>query len=182
MMGSTMNLISGTHNLCEKMEYAFIVLREYTIIFPNHMAKVCRNVKIFYVIQNKLVSCQEKRTVWTIIWYIYYLDKFDLDVIYICLGPNEKILAAFGTLFLFWTKHIENSSYVKSQSIQEELKIWWQPLYQQVHDYMYMINGLNWNTLNPKLRLMLNINGLMIWNLNSSRRDLRGLSKGFFYI
>ena len=100
-MGSTMNLISGTHNLFEKMEYAFIVLRRYTIIFPNHMAKVCRNVKIFYVIQNKLVSCQEKRTVWTIIWYIYYLDKFDLDVIYICLGPQEKIMAAFGTLFCF---------------------------------------------------------------------------------
>ena len=96
-----MNLINGIHNLCEKMEYAFIVLRRYTIIFPNHMAKVCRNVKIFYVIQNKLVSCQEKRTVWTIIWYIYYLDKFDLDVIYICLGPQEKIMAAFGTLFCF---------------------------------------------------------------------------------
>jgi len=45
-----------------------------------------------------------------------------------------------------------------------------------------MINGLNWNTLNPKLRLMLNINGLMILNLSSSRWDLRGLSKGFFYI
>ena len=101
MVVSTMNLISGTHNLCEKMEYAFIVLWEYTIIFPNNMAKVCRNVKIFYVIQNKLVSCQEKRTVWTIIWYTYYLDKFSLDVIYIYMGPQEKIMAAFGTLFCF---------------------------------------------------------------------------------
>ena len=31
-MGSTMNLISETHNLCERREYAFMVLREYTII------------------------------------------------------------------------------------------------------------------------------------------------------
>ena len=27
-----MNLISGTHHLCEKKEYAFMVLQEYTII------------------------------------------------------------------------------------------------------------------------------------------------------
>ena len=33
MNGSpTINLISGTHHLCEKREYVFIVLQEYTII------------------------------------------------------------------------------------------------------------------------------------------------------
>ena len=30
-----MNLINGTHHLCERKEYAFMVLREYTII-PLH--------------------------------------------------------------------------------------------------------------------------------------------------
>ena len=30
-----MNLISGTHNSCERMEYAFMVLQEYTIISPT---------------------------------------------------------------------------------------------------------------------------------------------------
>ena len=34
MVGSTMNLISGTYYLCESKEYAFMVLREYTIFFP----------------------------------------------------------------------------------------------------------------------------------------------------
>ena len=33
MMGPIINLISGTHHLCERREYAFMVLREYTIIF-----------------------------------------------------------------------------------------------------------------------------------------------------
>ena len=32
MMGPTMNLISGTHHLCERNKYAFMVLQEYTII------------------------------------------------------------------------------------------------------------------------------------------------------
>ena len=30
-VGSTMNLISGTHYLYERREYAFMILREYTI-------------------------------------------------------------------------------------------------------------------------------------------------------
>ena len=30
-----MNLISGTHHSCERKEYGFIVLREYTIIFQK---------------------------------------------------------------------------------------------------------------------------------------------------
>jgi hypothetical protein len=32
VVGPTMNLISGTHNLCEKREYAFNVFLEYSII------------------------------------------------------------------------------------------------------------------------------------------------------
>jgi len=32
MVGPTINLISGTHHLCERREYAFMVLREYRII------------------------------------------------------------------------------------------------------------------------------------------------------
>ena len=34
-VGFTMNLISGTHYLCERREYAFMVLWKYTIIFPQ---------------------------------------------------------------------------------------------------------------------------------------------------
>ena len=34
MVGPTMNLISETHYLCEKREYAFMILQKYTIIFP----------------------------------------------------------------------------------------------------------------------------------------------------
>ena len=33
MMGPTVNLISGTYHACERREYTFMVLREYTIIF-----------------------------------------------------------------------------------------------------------------------------------------------------
>ena len=33
MVNPTINLISETHYLCKKKEYAFIILREYTIIF-----------------------------------------------------------------------------------------------------------------------------------------------------
>ena len=33
MVSPTMNLISGTNHLCEKREYALMVLWEYTIIF-----------------------------------------------------------------------------------------------------------------------------------------------------
>ena len=36
MIGSTMNLISETHYLCERREYAFMVFQEYTII-PGHL-------------------------------------------------------------------------------------------------------------------------------------------------
>ena len=34
MVSLTMNLISGTHHSCEKREYVFMVLQEYTIISP----------------------------------------------------------------------------------------------------------------------------------------------------
>jgi len=36
MVGSTVNLISGTHYSCEMREYTFMVLHEYTIISPNY--------------------------------------------------------------------------------------------------------------------------------------------------
>ena len=34
-MGPTMNLISETHHSCERREYAFMVLRKYTVISPS---------------------------------------------------------------------------------------------------------------------------------------------------
>ena len=39
-MGPTMNLISGTHHLCERREYTFMVLREYTIISLVNVIRV----------------------------------------------------------------------------------------------------------------------------------------------
>ena len=33
IVSPTMNLISGTHHLCEKREYAFMILQEYLINF-----------------------------------------------------------------------------------------------------------------------------------------------------
>ena len=39
MVGPTMNLISRTHHSCERREYAFMVLREYLIIFPSTVEK-----------------------------------------------------------------------------------------------------------------------------------------------
>ena len=38
-MGLTMNLISGTHHLCERRKYVFMVLRKYTIIFHINLYK-----------------------------------------------------------------------------------------------------------------------------------------------
>ena len=35
-----MNLISGTHRLCERREYVFMVFREYTIIFSHIVSLV----------------------------------------------------------------------------------------------------------------------------------------------
>ena len=35
IVGPTINLISGVHHLCERREYAFMVLRKYTIISPD---------------------------------------------------------------------------------------------------------------------------------------------------
>ena len=39
MVGSTMNLISETHHSCERREYTFMVLREYTIISLHLVGK-----------------------------------------------------------------------------------------------------------------------------------------------
>ncbi len=35
VVGPSMNLISGTHDFCEKREYVFYVLPEYNIITPS---------------------------------------------------------------------------------------------------------------------------------------------------
>ena len=35
MVSLTMNLISGTHHLCGRREYAFMVFEEYIIISPK---------------------------------------------------------------------------------------------------------------------------------------------------
>ena len=34
-MGPITNLISGAYHSCERKKYAFIILQEFTIIFPN---------------------------------------------------------------------------------------------------------------------------------------------------
>ena len=35
MVGPIMNLISETHHSCERREYAFMILRKYTVISPS---------------------------------------------------------------------------------------------------------------------------------------------------
>ena len=44
-----MNLISGTHHLCERREYAFIILREYTIISLISDHHLNQLFDVFYV-------------------------------------------------------------------------------------------------------------------------------------
>ena len=47
MVGPTMNLISGTHHSCERREYAFMVLRVYTIIsLENETINPFANISI----------------------------------------------------------------------------------------------------------------------------------------
>ena len=49
MVGLTINLISRTHHLCERREYAFMILREYTIISPN--CKCFLPIRVFSIVQ-----------------------------------------------------------------------------------------------------------------------------------
>ena len=42
-----MNLISRSHHECERREYAFIVLQEYTIIFRANGREIGCGTKIF---------------------------------------------------------------------------------------------------------------------------------------
>ena len=67
-----MNLISETHHSCERREYVFMVLREYTIIFHTYF------VKYF-----GLVSCID----WA--WAIIYIYLY----IYIFLIYNSIVLS-----------------------------------------------------------------------------------------
>jgi len=53
MMDPTMNLISRTHHLCEKREYAFMVLREYTIIFRSNLIDHNENINFVLCNPNK---------------------------------------------------------------------------------------------------------------------------------
>ncbi len=41
--GPIMNLISGTYNFCERKEYAFNVLPEYSIITPELLLKLIKH-------------------------------------------------------------------------------------------------------------------------------------------
>ena len=49
MVGPTMNLISGTHHLCERREYTFMVLQEYTISPLKHLFFLGYEMKSFYL-------------------------------------------------------------------------------------------------------------------------------------
>ena len=50
MVGPTMNLINGTHHSCERRKHAFMVFREYLIIFPS-----MRDAR-HHILRNKLRS------------------------------------------------------------------------------------------------------------------------------
>ena len=49
MVGAIMYLISGTHHSCEKRKYAFMVFREYTIIFLKKGEKKLEKEKITFL-------------------------------------------------------------------------------------------------------------------------------------
>ena len=55
-----MNLISGTHHLCERREYAFMILREYTIIFHGIDGLVPRALAISYFFLLKCYYSSQK--------------------------------------------------------------------------------------------------------------------------
>ena len=60
MVSPNMNLISGTHHSCERRKYAFMVLREYTIISRNSYRVTpflsCKFLKDRMVKNKKLLS------------------------------------------------------------------------------------------------------------------------------
>ena len=53
MVGPIMNLISGTHHQCERKEYAFMILREYTIIFPIRLILQNQNNTVLWLLNEK---------------------------------------------------------------------------------------------------------------------------------
>ena len=53
MVGSAINLINGTHHSCERREYIFMVLREYTII-SRFSGSLSRGKKNTFTLNTKL--------------------------------------------------------------------------------------------------------------------------------
>jgi hypothetical protein len=59
VVGPTINLISGTHNFCERKEYAFNVLPEYSIIIRYYQIPCTSNfgtIPILELLQNYSLS------------------------------------------------------------------------------------------------------------------------------
>ena len=54
MVGPTMNLISGTHHSYGRKEYAFMVLREYTIISRKYLTINLMTIKFFKFLNRQL--------------------------------------------------------------------------------------------------------------------------------
>ena len=54
-----MNLISGTHHSCERREYAFMVLREYTLI--SRQLALVKSDTLIYNIMAKM-AMKDKKT------------------------------------------------------------------------------------------------------------------------
>ena len=61
-----MNLINGIHHSCEMREYAFMILREYTINFPRHIQTICLPFTIH--VENNITDC-----------YMFLVDYFGSD-------------------------------------------------------------------------------------------------------
>ena len=62
VVGPIMNLINETHNLCEKREYAFNVLQEYSIITHNKVQALIKKIIINKKIEHSSGVNQDYRS------------------------------------------------------------------------------------------------------------------------
>ena len=89
MVGSTMNLISGTHYSCERKKHVFIILRKYTIISSNRSHVYCHKIIFNLYLLFWSITCQQLQK---------KLINFDINFV------------------IFWHWSLEERTYVQSSS------------------------------------------------------------------
>ena len=101
IVGPTMNLISGIHHSCEKNEYAFMVIREYTIISQKYNSndipmQVLISLFLTLKHQNLHLSCWfAPQRLWTCL-----ADIHDLSLSMLVWALHDAFLATCTTLLL----------------------------------------------------------------------------------